>query len=138
MTNLAVPLVLTLGVFIAYNVEGVRAHGPIGYLKSLIPKGVRGPMLILIFPLELLSNFVLRPLSLTIRLWANLLAGHLLIDFMAGNLAVLLGLQLLGWLTLPLGVDHLPVRGGPDRGPAGLHLRHPDGHLPRWRNRRSH
>ncbi len=104
VTNVAVPLVLALGVFVAYNVEGVRAHGPIGYLKSLIPKGVGGPMLLLIFPLEMLSNFVLRPLSLTIRLWANLLAGHLLIDFMAGNLAVLLGLQLLGWLTLPIGV----------------------------------
>lgn len=104
VTNVAVPLVLALGVFCAYNAEGVKAHGPIGYLKSLIPQGIRGPMLILIFPLEMLSNFVLRPLSLTIRLWANLLAGHLLIDFMAGNLAVLLGLQLLGWFTLPLGV----------------------------------
>jgi F-type H+-transporting ATPase subunit a len=104
VTNVAVPLVLTLCVFVAYNTEGVRAHGPIGYLKSLIPRGVGGPILILIFPLELLSNFVLRPLSLTIRLWANLLAGHLLIDFMAGNLAVLLGLQLLGWFTLPFGV----------------------------------
>jgi F-type H+-transporting ATPase subunit a len=104
VTNVAVPLVLALGVFVAYNAEGVRHHGPIGYLKSLIPSGVGGPMLILIFPLEMLSNFVLRPLSLTIRLWANLLAGHLLIDFMAGNLAVLLGLQLLGWFTLPLGV----------------------------------
>jgi F-type H+-transporting ATPase subunit a len=104
VTNVAVPLVLALGVFIAYIVEGVRAHGPVGYIKSLIPKGVGGPMLILIVPLELVSNFVLRPLSLTIRLWANLLAGHLLIDFMAGSLAVLLGLQLLGWLTLPLGV----------------------------------
>ena len=76
----------------------------VGYIKSLIPRGIGGPMLVLIFPLEMLSNFVLRPLSLTIRLWANLLAGHLLIDFMAGNLAVLLGLQLLGWFTLPLGV----------------------------------
>ena len=104
VTNVAVPLVLALGVFCAYNAEGVRAHGPGGYIKSLIPQGVRGPMLLLIFPLEMLSNFVLRPLSLTIRLWANLLAGHLLIDFMAGNLAVLLGLQLLGWFTLPLGV----------------------------------
>jgi F-type H+-transporting ATPase subunit a len=104
VTNVAVPLVLALGVFVAYNVEGVRVHGPIGYIKSLIPAGVSGVMSILIFPLEMLSNFVLRPLSLTIRLWANLLAGHLLIDFMAGNLAVLLGLQLLGWLTLPLGV----------------------------------
>jgi F-type H+-transporting ATPase subunit a len=104
VTNVAVPLVLALGVFVAYNAEGVRAHGFVGYLKSLIPRGVGGPMLLLIFPLEMLSNFILRPLSLTIRLWANLLAGHLLIDFMAGNLAVLLGLQLLGWFTLPLGV----------------------------------
>jgi F-type H+-transporting ATPase subunit a len=104
VTNVAVPLVLALGVFVAYNVEGVRAHGPLGYIKSLIPKGIGGPMLVLIFPLEMLSNFVLRPLSLTIRLWANLLAGHMLIDFMAGNLAVLLGLQLLGWFTMPLGV----------------------------------
>jgi F-type H+-transporting ATPase subunit a len=104
VTNVAVPLVLALGVFFAYNFEGVRAHGFRGYIKSLIPQGVGGPMLLLIFPLEMLSNFVLRPLSLTIRLWANLLAGHLLIDFMAGNLAVLLGLQLLGWFTLPLGV----------------------------------
>ncbi len=51
---------LALGVFFAYNVEGVRAHGPAGYIKSLIPQGVRGPMLLLIFPLEMLSNFVLR------------------------------------------------------------------------------
>jgi F-type H+-transporting ATPase subunit a len=103
VTNVAVPLVLALGVFLAYNIEGLRAHGFIGYLKSLVPQGVKGPMLLLLYPLELLSNF-LRLLSLTIRLWANLLAGHLLIDFMAGNLAVLLGLQILGWFTLPVGV----------------------------------
>jgi len=104
VTNVAVPLVLALGVFFAFNIEGVRAHhGLLGYLKSLIPPGVKGPMLLFMYPLEIVSNF-LRLLSLTIRLWANLLAGHLLIDFMAGNLAVLLGLQLLGWLTLPIGV----------------------------------
>ena len=104
VTNVAFPLVLSLCVFVSFIVEGIRAHGPGGYIRSLIPAGVGGPMLILIFPLEILSNFVLRPLSLTIRLWANLLAGHLLIDFMAGDLAVLLGLPLLGWFTLPLGV----------------------------------
>ncbi|HTW13288.1 MAG TPA: F0F1 ATP synthase subunit A [Solirubrobacteraceae bacterium] len=103
VTNVAVPLVLALGVFVAYNFEGIRAHGLGGYVKSLIPQGVRGPMLILMYPLEIVSNFM-RLLSLTIRLWANLLAGHLLIDFMAGSLAVLLGLQLLGWLTLPIGI----------------------------------
>lgn len=102
-TNVAIPLVLSLGVFIAFNVEGVRAHGFFGYIKSLIPAGMKGPMLIMIYPLEIVSTF-LRLLSLTIRLWANLLAGHLLIDFMGGALAVLLGLQLIGWLTLPIGV----------------------------------
>jgi len=102
-TNVAVPLLLALFVFISYNVEGVRAHGFFGYIKSLVPQGVGGAMLLLLYPLEIVSNF-LRLLSLTIRLWANLLAGHLLIDFMAGALAVLLGLQVLGWFTLPIGV----------------------------------
>jgi F-type H+-transporting ATPase subunit a len=102
-TNVALPLVLALGVFIAYNVEGIRHHGFTGYLKSLVPAGVGGGMLLFLFPLEILSHF-LRLLSLAIRLWANLLAGHLLIDFMAGDMAVLLGLPALGWFTLPLGV----------------------------------
>lgn len=102
-TNVALPLLLALGVFIAYNVEGFRAHGFVGYLKSLIPSGVGGGMALFLFPLEVLSNF-LRLLSLTVRLWANLLAGHMLIGFMAGDLAVLLGLPVMGWFTLPLGV----------------------------------
>jgi F-type H+-transporting ATPase subunit a len=102
-TNVAVPLLLALAVFIAYNLVGVRAQGPLGYLKSLIPSGVKGGMVLFIFPLEIVSNFM-RLLSLTIRLWANLLAGHLLIEFMAGDLAVLVGLQVIGWVTLPIGV----------------------------------
>jgi F-type H+-transporting ATPase subunit a len=102
-TNVALPLLLALGVFIAFNTVGIRAQGFRGYLKSLVPQGVGGVMLVFIYPLEIVSVF-LRLLSLTIRLWANLLAGHLLIEFMAGDLAVLLGLQLLGWITLPLGV----------------------------------
>jgi F-type H+-transporting ATPase subunit a len=102
-TNVAIPLLLALGVFIAYNTVGIRTQGPLGYVKSLVPAGVGGAMLIILYPLEIVSNF-LRLLSLTIRLWANLLAGHLLIEFMAGDLAVLLGLQLLGWITLPVGV----------------------------------
>jgi F-type H+-transporting ATPase subunit a len=102
-TNVAVPLVLALGVFIAFNTVGFRSHGFTGYFKSLVPAGVAGGMLAFIFPLEIISTF-LRLLSLTIRLWANLLAGHLLIEFMAGDLAVLLGHQWLGWFTLPIGV----------------------------------
>ena len=45
-TNVALPLVLALGVFIAYNVEGLRHHGFVGYLKSLVPSGVAGGMLL--------------------------------------------------------------------------------------------
>jgi F-type H+-transporting ATPase subunit a len=101
--NLSIPLVLALIVFISYNVEGIRAKGLIGYLKSLVPSGVHGPMAGAIFVLELLSN-LMRLLSLSIRLFANILAGHLLILFMAGALAVLLGSAWLGWFTLPLGI----------------------------------
>jgi F-type H+-transporting ATPase subunit a len=102
-TNVALPLVLAFGVFIAYNVEGFRTHGFRGYIKTLVPAGIGGGMLLFLYPLEIVSHF-LRLLSLTIRLWANLLAGHLLIDFMAGDMAVLLGLPAIGWFTLPLGV----------------------------------
>ena len=56
-----------------------------------------------IFVLEVLSN-LMRLLSLSIRLFANILAGHLIILFMAGALAVLLGIAALGWFTLPFGV----------------------------------
>ena len=101
--NLSVPLVLALVVFVSYNVEGVRAKGAGGYLKSLVPAGVTGGMAAFIFVLEFLSNFM-RLISLSVRLFANILAGHLIILFMSGGLAVLLGLEVLGWITLPLGV----------------------------------
>jgi F-type H+-transporting ATPase subunit a len=101
--NVSTPLILSLIVFFAYNIEGVRAKGVWGYTKSMIPPGVKGPILIMIFPLEVLSHF-LRLISLTVRLFANLLAGHMLIQFMSGGLAVLLGLELLAWFTLPFGV----------------------------------
>jgi F-type H+-transporting ATPase subunit a len=101
--NISVPLVLALVVFVLFNAEGIRAQGPIGYVKSLIPGGVRGPMLLLIFPLEVISTFM-RLISLTVRLFANILAGHLIILFMAGGLAVILGLSFLGWALLPFGI----------------------------------
>ncbi len=101
--NISVPLVLAGIVFVAFNAVGIRAQGPIGYLKSLVPAGVHGPILLLIFPLEVISVFT-RLISLTVRLFANILAGHLIILFMAGGLAVILGLSFLGWFTLPFGI----------------------------------
>ena len=101
--NISIPLVLALIVWIAYTIEGIRAKGVIGYLKSLIPAGVTGGMAGFIFVLELISNFM-RLMSLSVRLFANILAGHLIILFMGGALAVLLGIAALGWITFPLGV----------------------------------
>ncbi len=107
--NISVPLVLALVVFVSFNVEGVRAKGLRGYLKGLIPEGVGGSGVAgrigvaMLFALELLSNFM-RLLSLSVRLFANILAGHLIILFMSGGLAVLLGLEVLGVFTLPAGV----------------------------------
>jgi F-type H+-transporting ATPase subunit a len=101
--NISVPLILALVVFISYNVEGIRAKGVGGYLKSLIPQGISGGAAVPIFALEILSNFM-RLLSLSVRLFANILAGHLIILFMSGGLAVLLGLEVLGVFTLPFAV----------------------------------
>ena len=101
--NISVPLVLTLIVWVAYHVEGVRSKGVIGYFKSWIPSGTPGALRIPIFVIEVISQFV-RIISLSVRLFANILAGHLLILFMGGGLVVLLGLAALGALTLPVAV----------------------------------
>ncbi len=102
-TNVAFPLTMALGVFVIFTYEGIRAHGPIGFLKNLMPGGVKGAMVPLIFGIEVLSYF-LRLISLTVRLWANLLAGHLLIAFMGGELGVLVGLPFVSWGLLPIGI----------------------------------
>jgi F-type H+-transporting ATPase subunit a len=101
--NISVPLVLALVVFVSYTIEGVRVKGAGGYMKSLIPSGVTGGMAAFIFVLEFLSN-LMRLVSLSVRLFANILAGHLIILFMAGGLAVLLGIEALGWFTLPIAI----------------------------------
>jgi F-type H+-transporting ATPase subunit a len=101
--NISVTLVLTLVVWFAYHTEGIRAKGPVGYLKSWVPEGVSGAAAVPIFFIEVISHFV-RIISLSVRLFANLLAGHLLILFMAGGLVVLLGLSALGVFTLPVAV----------------------------------
>lgn len=97
--NLSVPLALTLVVWFSYHVEGVRAKGVGGYLKSWIPAGVEGPAAGPIFVIEVISHFV-RLVSLSVRLFANILAGHLLILFMGGGLVVLLNLAIVGSVIL--------------------------------------
>jgi F-type H+-transporting ATPase subunit a len=101
--NISVTLALTLVVWFSYHIEGIRAKGLVGYLKSWIPAGVTGFARLPIFAIEVISHFV-RIISLSVRLFANILAGHLLILFMGGGLVVLLGIAALGFLTLPVAV----------------------------------
>jgi F-type H+-transporting ATPase subunit a len=101
--NLSIPLVLTLTVFTLYQVQGIRKHGFIKYVKGWLPAGVSGPAAVPIFFIEVISQFM-RIISLSVRLFANILAGHLLILFMGGGLAVLLGLAWIGALTLPIAI----------------------------------
>jgi F-type H+-transporting ATPase subunit a len=101
--NVSVPLVLALIVFVSFVAEGIRVKGPFGYLKSLVPAGIEGPAAIPLFVLEFASTFM-RLISLSVRLFANMLAGHLIILFMAGGLAILLGITALGVIILPFGI----------------------------------
>ena len=102
--NLSIPLVLTLIVWFSYHIEGIRAKGLFGYLASWLPPGLEDMNPIgkaFIFVIESISHFA-RLISLSVRLFANILAGHLLLLFMGGGLAVLLGIAALAAVTFPL------------------------------------
>jgi F-type H+-transporting ATPase subunit a len=101
--NLSIPLALTLVVWVAYHVEGIRVKGFVGFTKSFVPPGITGVGAIPLFVIEVISD-VVRIISLSVRLFANILAGHLLILFMAGGLVVLLGISALGVFTLGMAI----------------------------------
>jgi len=86
-SSLSVTLALALMTFVFTHVEGVRANGSWKYLKSWIPE-VPKVMLPLIVPLEILGQFM-RLISLSVRLFANMLAGHMLILTFIGLIFVL-------------------------------------------------
>jgi F-type H+-transporting ATPase subunit a len=102
--NISIPLVLTLVVWLSYHFEGIRTKGFIAYFASWLPPGLEEMNPVgkaAIFLIEVISQLV-RLISLSVRLFANILAGHLLLLFMGGGLAVLLGIAALGALTFPL------------------------------------
>jgi F-type H+-transporting ATPase subunit a len=106
--NISMPLILALIVWISYHVEGVRAKGVRGYVRGWVPAGVEGFMVGPILLIEVLSHFV-RLISLSVRLYANILAGHLLILFMGGGLVVLLSMGVIGSTILGLATGVLAV-----------------------------
>ena len=85
--QLSVTLALALLTFVFTHVEGIRFNGPRRYFKSWIPEAPK-VALILIVPIEVLSQFM-RLISLSVRLFANMLAGHMLILVMIGLIFVL-------------------------------------------------
>jgi F-type H+-transporting ATPase subunit a len=86
-SSLSVTLALAFMTFVFTHFEGIRENGPIKYFKSWIPE-VPKPMLPLIIPLEILGQFM-RLISLSVRLYANMLAGHMLILTFIGLMFVL-------------------------------------------------
>jgi len=106
--NLSVALTLTLVTFFATHIEGIRYNGVVGYFKSWIPTGTPKPILPLLIVVEVLSQLV-RLVSLSFRLFFNMLAGHLVIAVFLGVgalMAASLGnaafaVHLIGW---PMGV----------------------------------
>jgi F-type H+-transporting ATPase subunit a len=78
--RMAVPIFLSLLVYIIFNVVGIMNQGLGGYFKnSLFPPGVPKALYVLVTPIEFISTFLVRPFSLAVRLFANLLAGHILL-----------------------------------------------------------
>jgi F-type H+-transporting ATPase subunit a len=101
--RMALPAELALLVWGIFNFVGIKHQGLGGYFKSVcFPPGVPKALYLLVTPIEFLSTIIVRPFSLAVRLFANMLAGHLLLLFMGGGLAVLLGIAALGALTFPL------------------------------------
>ncbi len=86
-SSISVTLALALLTFVFTHVEGIRWNGPVRYFKSWIPEAPK-PLLALIVPLEILGQFM-RLISLSVRLFANMLAGHILILTFIGLIFIL-------------------------------------------------
>ena len=134
--NISVPIILTLVVWFALpggGHPGRRASSPTcrGWIPAGTPGILKGP----IFVIEVISQFV-RIISLSVRLFANILAGHMLILFMGGGLAVILGDRGARLAHPAAGNRLLPAGGGPGGHPPGLHLRNAVVHLLRRGHRR--
>jgi len=98
-SRMAMPITLALLVWVIYNFQGVKHQGAFGYLmNSLFPPGVPVALYIIVTPIEFVSTFVVRPFSLAIRLWANMVAGHLLLVTFAILSATMAAAGGIGWL----------------------------------------
>ena len=94
---------LAIMSWLVYNIVGINKHGFAGYFKlQSVPAGVGGPILLLLIPLEFMSNIIVRPVTLALRLFANMFAGHLLLILFALGGEYLILEQPLGYA--PVGI----------------------------------
>jgi len=78
--RMAIPLALSLIVWVTFIGTGIKHNGFFGYFKTvLFPPGVPKALYLLVTPIEFISTIIVRPFSLTVRLFANMLAGHILL-----------------------------------------------------------
>jgi F-type H+-transporting ATPase subunit a len=109
MSKVSFPYVLAFITFLVFHYVGIRKHGVISYLKGImfIP-GVPKAAYILVTPLELATYFIVRPLTLSLRLFANMFAGHLLLlVFILGGehlLSGVIGLKLVSPFAFIIGI----------------------------------
>lgn len=79
-SKIAIPLFLAIITWAVYNYVGIKRQGFVGYFRNMMfPPGVPKPVYILLAPLEFVSTFLFRPLTLTLRLTFNMFAGHLVL-----------------------------------------------------------
>jgi F-type H+-transporting ATPase subunit a len=78
--RIALPMFLAIFAYVIYHGAGVREHGPFGYLKhATMPPGLPKALYLLVTPIEFIIKFIVTPFTHTVRLFANLLAGHILL-----------------------------------------------------------
>lgn len=103
--RMAIPAFLAMMVWVIYNVQGIKHQGFFGYFKSvLFPPGVPKALYVLVTPIEFISTLIVRPFSLMVRLFANMLAGHLLLVIFALLSEALFQAQTQKLFLVPMGV----------------------------------
>jgi F-type H+-transporting ATPase subunit a len=92
-SRIAFPIIMALVAWVTYNAVGISRHGFVGYMKLvLLPAGAPLWLYPLLVPIEFFTVIIIRPITLSVRLWANLLAGHFLLAvFFLGTIALLQG-----------------------------------------------